>query len=253
MQTEFIELAKVIHEQYPVGPIYYIADPGNLGDSLIRAGTIKFFHQIKLDYYELHLKKNRLYKLITRYLPLVLKGSLIFGGGGGWCHYYEGAARLLKTIATSYNQVIVLPSTYELSVNLPNTTFFCRDKYESKQAMPEAIFCHDMAFVLGTQPSQKGQGDGFFFRTDKESAGKIDFPLGNIDISLQGNHYTPPRVMFDALSPYKTISTDRLHVAIAACLLGKETHFYQGGYFKNKAVYLSSMEGVYKNVHFHDL
>ena len=253
MQTEFIELAKAIHEQCRGGPIYYITNPGNLGDGLIRAGTRRFFRKIKINYYELHLYKNRFYKIIARYLPLTLKGNLIYGGGGGWCHIYGGGARLIKIVASFYSRVIVLPSTYEMSVNLPNTTFFCRDKYESKQAMPEAIFCHDMAFFLSPQPSQKGQGDGFFFRTDKESAGKIDLPPGNIDISLQGNQYSSPLVMFEALSRYETISTDRLHVAIAACLLGKETHFYQGGYFKNKAVYLSSMEGVHRNVHFHDL
>jgi len=50
---------------------------------------------------------------------------------------------------------------------------------------------------------------------------------------------------FDALAPYDSIHTDRLHVAIASCLLGKKLTVYPGSYFKNEAVFRSSMDGLF--------
>ena len=44
------------------------------------------------------------------------------------------------------------------------------------------------------------------------------------------------------------IHTDRLHVAILACLLHKRVHFYKGGYFKNEAVFRSSMRDYFDDV-----
>lgn len=41
---------------------------------------------------------------------------------------------------------------------------------------------------------------------------------------------------------------DRLHVAILACLLHKRVHFYKGGYFKNEAVFRSSMRDYFDDV-----
>ena len=41
---------------------------------------------------------------------------------------------------------------------------------------------------------------------------------------------------------------DRLHVAILACLLHKRVHFYNGGYFKNEAVFRSSMRDYFDDV-----
>jgi exopolysaccharide biosynthesis predicted pyruvyltransferase EpsI len=46
--------------------------------------------------------------------------------------------------------------------------------------------------------------------------------------------------------------TDRLHVAIASSLMGKEVHLYAGSYFKNKEVFLSTLKEYFPNVLFHD-
>jgi exopolysaccharide biosynthesis predicted pyruvyltransferase EpsI len=253
MQTEFSQLAKVIRDTCLRRPVYYIGNKGNWGDALIRQGTLRFFRDIGLKYYELLLRKGRVFRLIDRYLPLALKGTLIYGGGGSWCHVYDNSLRLLNSIASSYRQVIVLPSTFEERVDFPNLTFFSRDRFESLQVVPEATFCHDMAFYIQRQTGGKGTGEGYFFRTDQESLGKIPIPSENVDISLQGNYLTPIAPFFSAIDRYRTIYTDRLHVAIAACLMKKDLHLYPGTYFKNKAVYRSSMLGIYDNVQFHDL
>jgi exopolysaccharide biosynthesis predicted pyruvyltransferase EpsI len=253
MQTEFSQLAQVIRDKCTRGPFYYICNPGNWGDGLIRQGTLKFFHDIGFHYFELPLRKRGVLRLVEHYLPLILRGTLIYGGGGAWCNLWDGSVQRITRIATSYQQVIVLPSTYEKRVNFTNITFFSRDRFESMQVVPEAKFCHDMAFYFERQTAGKGTGEGYFFRVDKESSGKPPISPENVDISRQGKYLTPIGPFFDAIDRYQVIYTDRLHVAIAACLLKKELHLYPGAYFKNKAVYRSSMLGFYDNIHFHDL
>jgi exopolysaccharide biosynthesis predicted pyruvyltransferase EpsI len=252
MDREFQYLAETIHATCGRGVVYYYCDEGNWGDALIRQGTKKFFRDIGQQYFEINIHEGPVFRLVNYYLPLLVKGTLILGGGGGWSNAWNKAIRVMKNIASSYRKAIVLPSTFEIRVDFPGTIFFSRDKFESMQRYPEATFCHDMAFYLGMQTGEKGNGTGYFYRTDREASGSITIPPDNDDISLKGTHLSPITPFFDAISRYRIIHTDRLHVAIAACLLGKELHFYPGAYFKNKAVFRSSIEGRYENVHFHD-
>jgi exopolysaccharide biosynthesis predicted pyruvyltransferase EpsI len=67
-----------------------------------------------------------------------------------------------------------------------------------------------------------------------------------------GDHNTPIYSFFDELAPFSIIMTDRLHIAIASSLMGKEVHLYAGSYFKNKEVFLSTLKEYFPNVHFHD-
>ena len=117
--------------------------------------------------------------------------------------------------------------------------------------MPEASFCHDMAFYLSPTTHPDGHGVGSFFRMDNERSGNFPIPPENRDISHEGNERCEVAPFFSAIARYEVIHTDRLHVAIAACLLGRELHFYSGLYFKNEATYLSSMKGRYPDAHFH--
>jgi hypothetical protein len=185
-------------------------------------------------------------------IPLLRGGTVIYGGGGAWCKLWDHSRHV--NILKRRFKVIVLPSTYELSYSIPNTIFFCRDRFESKQNMPNAIFCHDMAFYIGKEFLQngKGSGKGFFFRYDQESSNRIKIPSCNNDISLKGNHLKEVSPFFDEINRFAVIYTDRLHVSIAACLLRKEVHLYPGSYFKNKAVYMSSMKDYFKNIYFHE-
>ena len=180
------------------------------------------------------------------------RGTLLYGGGGAWCNCWPHGPRMIQTIRNRFNRVIVLPSTYESTYDIPNTTFFCRDRFESQQNMPQALFCHDMAFFLDPIEAQKGQGVGYFYRTDSESARKIQLPPGNVDISDQGVTYSDLFPLFETLSCYEVIYTDRLHVAIASGLLGKEVHLFSSSYFKIRAIYESSIKGVFDRVYFHD-
>jgi exopolysaccharide biosynthesis predicted pyruvyltransferase EpsI len=250
MQDKFAILEEVLKTECGRGPIYYIPNPGNYGDGTIRYGTLKFFHDINLNYRELTNddKKKGFYHSLER-------GTVIYGGGGAWCKLWDIANITVTKLSHMFKvKVIVLPSTYELTKSTPRTIFFCRDMFESKKNMANSIFCHDMAFYIGKHfsPGDKGSGKGYFFRTDKESANKIKIPQDNNDISSKGNIYSEIYPFFEEINKFAIIYTDRLHVAIAACLLEKEVHLCPGSYFKNLAVYMSSMKGYFDNVYFHE-
>ncbi len=247
-QDKFTILEEALKRECGRGPVYYLPNPGNYGDGTIRYGTLKFFNDINLDYKEVRTKRGD-----WHFSSLIRGGTVIYGGGGAWCKLFNNAVGHVTRLAQRF-KVIVLPSTYEFSYSIPNTIFFCRDMFESKQNMPDAIFCHDMAFYIGKHFSlkDKGSGKGYFFRTDKGSANKINIPQGNNDISRKGGTFSDINLFFEEINKFSIIYTDRLHVSIAACLLEKEVHLYPGSYFKNRAVYMSSMEGYFDNVYFHE-
>lgn len=245
MQIEYLLLEEKIKSIAGSGPVYYLANPGNWGDGLIRAGSIKFFKDIDLKYKELTLNKKEWI------LPFMTGGTVIYGGGGAWCDYWNEGEKYISKLQKRF-KIIVLPSSYEKHYSYPgNVTFFSRDKHESLQNMPNSEFCHDMAFYLGKMEAPKGSGVGYFFRTDVESSNKIEIPSSNRDISLEGHHYSEMYPFLKAISEYEVIQTDRLHVAIAGALLGREVHLYPGSYFKIRAIYESSIKDYFDNVKFH--
>jgi hypothetical protein len=93
------------------------------------------------------------------------------------------------------------------------------------------------------------------FRLDDDAAG-IEIPSDNIDLPAQLMFGVSPapvafraaRAMLDVLSRFDEIRTDRLHVAIAAGLLGKPTRFFPNTHFKGRAVYEFSMKERFPNV-----
>lgn len=247
MMNKFKELEKTIISECGNKPVYYFANPGNWGDALIRRGALKIFNDMGLKFTE--IKTFRKKKWI---IPWLKGGTVIYGGGGAWCRHYDHS-HYVKFFAKRF-KVIVLPSTFEKHYSIPNTLFFRRDEYESKVNMPEAEFCHDMAFYIGDDflDKTRGEGTAYFFRTDVESTGKIIIPPGNIDLSDKGRTYTPVEEFFEEINKHDIIYTDRLHIAIAGCLLNKKVHLYQANYFKIRAIYLSSMKDRFENLYFHE-
>ncbi|HAI70461.1 MAG TPA: hypothetical protein DCM38_13620 [Gammaproteobacteria bacterium] len=245
MRKEFFLLENIIKHTCGNDKVYYLPNSGNWGDALIRYGTLKFLQSVGIQYTEL---TN--YHDATKLAQA--ESVLIYGGGGGWSKAYNHSIGMLNNIHNNFRAIIVLPSTYEERYSLANTVFFSRDLHDSKVHMRDAPFCHDMAFYIDPIPSVKKSTTGYFFRTDKGSSGNLEIPAENSDISLKGSHLSSVYPFIDSISQYGIIHTDRLHIAIAGCLLGQEVHLYPGSYFKNKAVYLSSIEGYYDNVFFHE-
>lgn len=56
------------------------------------------------------------------------------------------------------------------------------------------------------------------------------------------------RSMIKFISRFSVVRTDRLHVCIVSLLLGKEVHFFDNSYGKNRAVYERSMRDRYPGI-----
>lgn len=206
MEKDFDVLSDVIKKHSDGRNLYYVANPGNWGDALIRQGTLKFFRDYNIDVKELRLSKTDWIK------PVIKGGVVLFGGGGGWCNNWNMVVDKVQFLSKRFN-VIILPSTFEKTYSIPNTIFFRRDNFESKENMPESYFCHDMAYYLGSIDFKEGSGTGNFFRTDKESRGIIEIPGDNYDISAHGTHFSEGITLFR-----------RDHIIQRSCKIFNYTH-----------------------------
>lgn len=255
MQHEFELLKDTIKELSHNEPVIYVPNGGNWGDALIREATLMFFADNSIAYYE--IPPHNLFwtvQIKTSFIEEFLRDKvLVYGGGGAWYQTFGFGASFVGNYYQYFRKVIVLPSTLMKSIEAKNTTFFCRDHFESKQYYPDAKFCHDMAFYMKDalqKSSSKGNGSGYFLRYDEESSNQLLIPESNIDISSFGNEVTPIIPFISKINEYSIIHTDRLHVAITACLLNKQLYFYKGSYFKNEAVYHSSIKNNFENTLF---
>lgn len=254
MMLEFIRLAEFIREHARGEKVYLLCNPGNWGDALIRFGTERFLQSFHIDYRTL-LLDGRLTSRLAVYSAGLWDKVLLCSGGGAWCNHYDHLPRTLEVIQrrSRFRKIIVLPSTFENTYDIPGVQFFCRDGEESAKAMPAAQFCHDLAFFIGQVQSKPPTKDiAYCFRGDVESSGAHRIPVGNHDLSAHGTESSNVAPFFEYLADYRTVHTDRLHVAIGASLLGRDVHVYPGRYFKNRAIFRSSLEPYFPSAHWHD-
>ncbi len=243
---QFSSCAEIIKDKIGDSKVYYIHNVGNWGDGIIRFSSLRF-----LQHYSIYYEEIINYDDIWKHQDCFNNAVLLYQGSGAFCKLWNHS-RLILRLDSIFKSIIVLPSSYEFGLPLPNIVCFCRDTFESKQNMPAAIFCHDLAFFTADIDVPDGVGIGNFFRTDKESKNVFRIPPDNCDLSLLGTHFSPVQPFFNSIAKFSEIHTDRLHIAICGSLLNREVHFYPGSYFKNKAVYQSSMKGVFPNTVFHD-
>ncbi len=241
---EFLRLGETLRRRCGKGPVPYFANPGNWGDALIRAGSLAFFREIGLE-----IEEWRRPPWFAGWGAKASKGPLILGGGGGWCEAWDHGERAARRWGRRFD-VIVLPSTFGRPVSIPNATLFARDSAESIRNAPGALFCHDMSFCLRAPAFPPGEGEGHFFRSDRESARRVPIPSGNDDVSLRGDHRSDPAGFFASVARFASVRTDRMHVAIAACLLGRYVRLYPNAYFKNRAIFDSSIRGRFPGMAF---
>lgn len=92
------------------------------------------------------------------------------------------------------------------------------------------------------------------FRCDKEANPSLDVPRRKYnDLSAVARFGSGTRsgsaysgiLLLKLIDRYQVIHTDRLHVAIAASMLGKDVTVYSNSYYKLDAVYEMSIEGRY--------
>lgn len=94
------------------------------------------------------------------------------------------------------------------------------------------------------------------FREDSEKS--FDVPKENIDLSVVINYdfsmsdeskvSNTANAIFGFLNQFEVVRTNRLHICIAAAILGKKVYFYGNSYWKNESVYEYSIKDNFPNV-----
>lgn len=253
----FDRLATSMREIVQDRPIIFFINPGNWGDSLIREGAEQFLRHYEFNYTAVKAKdvqKNR----TTVAAEIAKTGHdspvMVYNGCGAFSRHYETAPRV-AALAAGFKTAIVMPSTYAIDMeeyNFPDHThFFARDRFESLQAMPDAPFCHDMAFFLRFPDKTPTKDVAWFMRGDRETPDNAKPQRGNVDLSRKGRAHTPIDGFIAEISKYRVVHTNRLHVGIGAALLGCETHIYGNDYFKIRAIFDSSIAPYFDNATFH--
>lgn len=230
-----------------------IVNSGNWGDALIHAGQAAFLADLGISVEQVpigQLRKNTFrHRLLAK-----LRGSrpkAIVTGSGAFREFYNRPDEI-AVAASRFENVFVMPSSYPFRPKLDpdRTIFWRRDELESLDGLPEARFCHDMAFYLSPKPRVATKGAGLMFRTDIERL-EIDLPASNVDLSNEGTHRTEIETFLDRIGEFEVIHTNRLHVGIGAALLGREVHLYASRTRKLESIFKSSLEPFYDNVHYH--
>ena len=79
-------------------------------------------------------------------------------------------------------------------------------------------------------------------REDMEKPENTVNPRGNIDISKRGRAHTPIDGFLEKIGTARHVHTNRLHVGIAATLLGRQVNLSGNDYFKIRAIFESSIK-----------
>ena len=227
--------------------LVFVPSPGNWGDSLINAGSREFFDAYSIDYRE--VRRERLPR--TDKLRDV---HVVIGGGGGWCRFWHTTPEFVAEVQPVAGFVTVLPTSFADAPVSPseaeNLKLFSRGRTSlERQDMPLA-FCHDMAFHCSafTVPNGKRGGTLRALRTDVEGRGD-ESHTDSRDLSLEGDGFTDPRPLYHEIGRFTHVTTDRLHIGIAAAQLGLDVELLSSGCPKIEGVCDLSMKSVFPNVH----
>jgi exopolysaccharide biosynthesis predicted pyruvyltransferase EpsI len=226
------ESAELLREAVgsPDEHFWFYRAKGNVGDSLIEAGTTQLLEGYWYDsLYDTDLRRceGRL---------------LVIGGGGGWCHAWRHSSLDLIDAERGFEKVVVFPSTFDVSEPLvrmaladTKATLFARERrsFEDVGQIRDVTLTHCPAFFFDFEPyMEHGTGTLYAYRRDRESAGK-PVPPSNVDISLAASDLDN---WLRIIAEHEYVHTDRAHVAIAAALLGKKLTVRPTAYFKVRSI-----------------
>ena len=238
-------------------PAAYLGSLGNVGDTLIHAGTLRVLERLSITPRLLSDDEE-----VPHHL-------LLLPGGGTMIDMYESLSEALGRLHDQFEAVVVLPHTIHgaraaaLLPRLgPNVHVICRERVSydfvaGLLACPERVYLSpDMAFHFDYGPyRQAGDGTLNAFRRDGEQTA-VPIPADNIDLA---DHLELPGRPFDHdfcrlpywrdyLDAYLTriaasarVRTNRLHVGIAAAMLDKDVELHENSYYKVRAVYQYSL------------
>jgi exopolysaccharide biosynthesis predicted pyruvyltransferase EpsI len=217
-----------------LGPLSLFDDMrGNVGDGLIWSATSDFLNDVELP----ARRVSQLDFSDDDHATLIIPGS---GAFHRWWH--EWLPQVVLDASTNYRRVVILPSSYDLSVPIVraalsrhNVFSFARDARSFRAVAPlgRCVLAPDMAIffagfrdVLPTIDVEPAFSRTLVaLRTDAgglEGAGHVTLSPTNDDISLTSSSLREFLARLDAAS---TVVTDRLHVALAAVLRGKIVNY----------------------------
>lgn len=232
--------------------ITFVPNPGNVGDAAINLACWRY--------------------LSARFSDIEIcsasaepsRCDVFIGGGGNLVEgFYEDISSFLKRLDRNHH-VYLFPSTVVGNVALlsriaPTARVICREPVSFEhvaKVIPRSQIAlgHDAAFALGPPLRKRFSSRieatparvGMFYRADRErarpEAGGVDV-LGNM-VGMWTDMALAERALDAAIGMLLgcgTVHTDRLHGAVMAGILGRQTVFYPNAYFKNEAVFHHSL------------
>jgi hypothetical protein len=215
-----------------LGPLHLLTNMyGNTSDALIWDGTRELLVGAHLEFDELEMWRVG--------DESVVSGTLVIPGSGAFHEYWhEWLPDLVKRSAAVFDTVVVLPSSYDTSVpevadvlTLSNVQFFAREpvSYRAVAGLGPTGLSYDPALFSRRfpPPPRRGAEDVLVsLRTDQGSrladlGWRID-ETRNDDISVTA---TSLDEFIERISAVSVVVTDRLHVAVAAAVSGRELRF----------------------------
>lgn len=242
---DFAPLAESLRREAERSRLAFLPNPGTWGAALTAEATRRFLTAQSIPFRELRsLTPNEL----TR--GLVRRETLLLGGGGAWSDRYPGGRLLAARAARWFRRIVVLPSSFGAPVTMPAARLWARDRFGSLRHAPAARFCHDLGFAIGPLEARPPCAEiGEFFRADRLSS----TPRGDVatDLSSRGDERSPLQPFFDAISRYEEVHTDRVHVAIVACLMGRRCHVWPTATPLLADLFASSIAPHFRDAVFH--
>lgn len=261
--------------------VAYFPNPGNAGDSMIAAATYQLFEHYGLHYDVIHTPQDA---------GALRARTVILGGGGNLVPLYHGMASIAERLIPGGNTVILLPHSVrgneQLLARMPATwTLFCREiqswRHVQRHSPGNVRLGHDIGLYLdadllrdrvdvGTVEEQfrsmLASGTkltpealvGTPMSCMRHGAERTSVPAGqNYDVSVVFATGVAPRsaepgawMMLEFARRASHVTTNRLHVGVAAALVGTPVVLHDNSYGKVSGVFLNSMRGRFPHVSF---
>jgi exopolysaccharide biosynthesis predicted pyruvyltransferase EpsI len=285
---EFSDLAHALGELRGTRFVF-VPNPGNAGDSFIAHATYQFLDRLGLDYAvgeetETYPEQTIVYgsggNLVTPYVNLnnfLIRNAPVCTQLIILPHTIRAYERTLRSLGENcsiycrdaVSHDFVARTARKARVALSHDMAFAADFGETARqmnAMPWP-FLSNRRFArrnikrIAITGAYKVRAPRVLdaFRLDCEMTDR-PIPTPNIDVSAV--FATGDMSRLDALETtyrmmrfvdgFRTVNTNRLHVAIMGAMLGKTVNFYDNSYGKNSAVFQHSFEGRFENVHWRD-
>ncbi len=237
----------------PQEPVSFVPNPGNVGDAAINLACWR------------HLAARFATVEICPTTRRPAHRQVFVGGGGNLVQpLWHDLQQLLEALSPARHRVALFPATLYGYGGLlrrwrGRLRVVCREAVSLDYARglldgDSVRLGHDSAFMLADalpgrprEAAPPASRPARFLRGDKE--GVVCLAGGDGDLTgRQVDRWLDPARAADAvggavarIAACDSVTTDRLHVAILAALLGKDTTLHQNSYFKNRAVYEQSL------------